>query len=594
MTILVTALLAGGAGLLLGLLFCTIRHRRTQKSSQDLAMRYERILEGTGAGTWEWNLQTGETHFNERWAQMLGYSLEELGPLAPDTSQKLLHPDDVEPVLNAIRQHLRGESAFYEMEVRMRHRDGYWVWTRDCGRVMTWTADGKAEWMLGIHTDITARHAAQEDRDAWAQRFKDLAENVPGVLFQFRQSREGQAEFPFVSGGLETLFGITAEEASAHPRQMLRRIHPDDRIKARDLMQQAETRRTATRLRFRVKHPDRGQIWVESCATLTHEADGTLIWHGYLHDVTELLDAREQISLAASVFQTTREAIFITDPEHRIISINPGFSSITGWSQHDILGQYPQIIFDDSSSSELWDITYRLERKSHWDGELSGRRQSGERFPAELFISAVRDAGGDITHYVAVFNDISERKAHQEALERIAHYDPLTGIPNRRLLDDRLQQALAQARRDRHELAVCMLDLDGFKPVNDQFGHSAGDWVLKTIAGRLAGLIRAGDTVARLGGDEFVMVLRNPQGEEVFQRTLRSIVEAIDLPEHRESVQVSASMGIAYCQSGEDCDGDQLLRRADQASYRAKNLGKNCYCIALPMQDNTRYQAAPA
>ena len=595
MMIFGTALLAAGGGLLLGLLLGLLiyrrQHRAAQQASQELAMRHERILEGTGAGTWEWNLQTGETRFNERWAEMLGYTLADLYPLVPETSQKLMHPDDSRRVLEAIRQHLRGQSERVDMEVRMRHRDGHWVWTQDCGRVMTWTADGRAEWMLGIHMDISVRRAIQDERDAWVQRFKDLSENVPGVLFQFRQSRDGQAEFPFVSGGLETLFGMTAEETRAHPRQMLRRIHPDDRVQARDLIQQAGTRRTATRLRFRVQHPDRGQIWVESCATLTHEADGTLLWHGYLHDVTELLEAREQISLAASVFQTTREAIFITDTGHRIISVNPGFTSITGWSQHDILGKYPQTIFSEGSDGELWDITHRLERRSYWEGELTGLRRSGECYPAELFISAVRDARGDISHYVAVFNDISERKAHQQALERIAHYDPLTGIPNRRLLDDRLRQALAQARRDHHAVAVCMLDLDGFKPVNDRYGHEAGDQVLKTVAGRLTGLVRAGDTVARLGGDEFVMVLRKPEGEGVFQRALEAIVQDIDLPGQAGTVRVSASMGIAYCNRDDNCEGDHLLRLADQAAYRAKGLGKNRFCIHQPDADRNHPQA---
>lgn len=287
-------------------------------------------------------------------------------------------------------------------------------------------------------------------------------------------------------------------------------------------------------------------------------------------------ETRDNLNLAASVFRAVREGIFITDLQHRIIDVNPAFTALVGRTVEEMRGQTPRAILPESNAEQVFRaVTAALRENNQWEGEVWVQRRDGECFPSEMFVSAVRDEEGNITHHITVFSDISQRKAHEEELERIAHFDPLTGIPNRRLLTDRLNQALAHAQRTDTVIAVCMLDLDGFKPVNDAHGHEAGDCVLKDTAKRLQSLIRAEDTVARLGGDEFVLVLRQPEGETVFHRVLREINQPIRLP--GGEVCVSASMGVAYCDGRHGCDGDLLLRRADQAAYRAKSSGKNCF-----------------
>ena len=170
-------------------------------------------------------------------------------------------------------------------------------------------------------------------------------------------------------------------------------------------------------------------------------------------------------------------------------------------------------------------------------------------------------------HHVAVFSDISRLKAHADELDRIAHFDPLTGVPNRRLLDDRLKHAIARAERSGQTLAVCMLDLDGFKPINDQFGHEAGDHLLVQIVSRLQSMLRKVDTVARLGGDEFVLLLGDLESDAVFERILNEVRKPVRL--RGEDVSVSASVGVTLFP--EDCsDADTLLRHADQAMYAEK------------------------
>ena len=190
-----------------------------------------------------------------------------------------------------------------------------------------------------------------------------------------------------------------------------------------------------------------------------------------------------------------------------------------------------------------------------------------------LSISRVRDARGRLIHHLAMFSDISRLMKHEEELNRIAYFDPLTGAPNRRLLDDRLRQAIAHSRRTGRPLAVCVIDLDGFKPVNDQLGHEAGDQVLVDIVDRLTAILRASDTVARVGGDEFVLLLEDIDGERVLERVLETIRAPIALDAER--VSVSASIGVTLFPE-DDADPDTLLRHADQAMYRAKQRGRNC------------------
>ena len=297
--------------------------------------------------------------------------------------------------------------------------------------------------------------------------------------------------------------------------------------------------------------------------------------------------ARGHMRLASSVFTHAQEAISITDLAGNIVSVNGAFTRITGYSADEVIGKNPRILSSGRQTPAFYaDMWRSLKDRGHWEGEIWNRRKSGEVFAEMLNISVVPDEQGDPQNYVAIFSDISQQKDHQAQLERIAHFDALTNLPNRVLLADRLQQALAQAQRRDTMMAVVFLDLDGFKTVNDAHGHAVGDQLLVSVAQRLRTSLREGDTLARIGGDEFVAVLADisdiSECEFVLERLLESAARPLQLDSH--SLQVSASLGAAlYPQDG--TEPDTLLRHADQAMYQAKQAGKNRYQLFDVEQD---------
>jgi diguanylate cyclase (GGDEF)-like protein/PAS domain S-box-containing protein len=285
----------------------------------------------------------------------------------------------------------------------------------------------------------------------------------------------------------------------------------------------------------------------------------------------------EQLELAASVFRNAHEGIFVTDAQERILEVNPTFTEITGYPRDEVLGRTPNLLSSGRHGPDfyaaMWDA---INSKGLWRGELWNRRKDGTLYLERLTVSAVRDASGRVERYVGVFGDITRLREQAERLEQLAYQDALTKLPNRALLGDRMEQALAQARRGGSMLAVGYLDLDLFKPVNDRHGHAAGDRLLVEMAQRLKGTLRSGDTVARLGGDEFVVILPGLRSREeceaLVDRLLRAVAEPYEVADGHVAT-MSASIGIRLVPP-DDADADTLLRQADQAMYAAKQEGR--------------------
>lgn len=297
------------------------------------------------------------------------------------------------------------------------------------------------------------------------------------------------------------------------------------------------------------------------------------------HDISNRLHEKTQLKLAANVFEYTREGVAVLDKDKRILAINPAFSMITGYSQAEVVGQQPGFLNCEENSSafyaELWKS---LEREHSWRGEIWNRRKSGQVYPEWLTITSVPDEHGATSQYVAVFSDISSIKQSQTQLEHLAHHDPLTDLPNRTLFEDRLEHAIATAKRENRHLAVMFLDLDRFKNINDSLGHAVGDALLVQVANRLLGMLRENDTAARLGGDEFTILIENlddPNYAAIIATKMQNqFKEPFEIFGRR--LHVTASIGISlYPEDGKNVGN--LTKNADAAMYQAKESGRNSF-----------------
>jgi diguanylate cyclase (GGDEF)-like protein/PAS domain S-box-containing protein len=380
------------------------------------------------------------------------------------------------------------------------------------------------------------------------------------------------------------IYGFEEDEPLDQAESWEQRVHPQDLpavLATREAYLSGEQPTYANELRMRCK--DGGWKWVLSRGmVVARDASGKpLRMIGTHADITERKQAEEKLLFAASVFKYSREGIMITAADSTIIDVNEAFSRITGFSREEVLGRQPPIISSRLQRKDFFDtVRSSLTAQGHWSGEAWNRRKNGEVYPEMLTISVVHDRLGQAQHYVALFSDITPIKKHQKELEHIAHYDVLTNLPNRVLLADRLHQAMTLSQRKKNSLAVVFLDLDGFKAVNDQYGHDMGDELLIAISVRMKTVLRDSDTLARIGGDEFVAVLadleRPEDCEPALERLLQAAADPVSI--RASTLQVSVSIGVAfYPQDG--ADADLLLRQADQAMYAAKQAGRNRFLM---------------
>ncbi|NVJ93635.1 MAG: EAL domain-containing protein [Methylocystaceae bacterium] len=296
-------------------------------------------------------------------------------------------------------------------------------------------------------------------------------------------------------------------------------------------------------------------------------------------DITERRLAERRLRLSSKVFDSTAEAIMITDEKGLIIDVNTAFTDITGYNREDVIGQNPRMMKSGRHSQAFYeDMWQELQERGIWRGEIWDRRKNGEEFPKMLSISAARNESGRLVNYVAVFSDITGQKENENKLEQLAHFDPLTGLPNRVLFQDRLYSALARAKREKEHMAVLFVDLDRFKQINDSFGHRMGDLLLKEVSRRLQHSMREIDTVARLSGDEFTVILTDIVSNEDIEMVASRIVKSVGAPYFFEGHElfVSASVGISVYPLDGDSSED-LMRHADVAMYQAKEKGRNNY-----------------
>lgn len=381
-----------------------------------------------------------------------------------------------------------------------------------------------------------------------------------------------------VNPAFESILGLTRESVIGQRASAVFGSTPPPYLET-----YAQVATTGRPMHFEVDHAPLDKSFSISAFSPGHHCFATVF-----EDITERKRADTFMRRAAIVFDNSQEGIVICDAETRILDVNPAFCEITGYDRDEVIGQNPRMLQSGLHDQAFYQrMHHALATHDAWRGEIWNRRKNGEVYAEILSINVSRDAlTGNVEHYVAVFSDISQIKAHADEIDRIAHYDPLTQLPNGRLLIERLDQDLARAQRRVKSLAVCYLDLDGFKPVNDRFGRAVGDRLLVELTQRLSANLRAGDTLARVGGDEFVLLFNELDSKQDCFKAIDRLLQTVCEPIHDEGVDhcLTASTGVTLFPR-DNTNAETLIRHADQAMVRAKESGKNCFHLYDPDYD---------
>ncbi|MDO9423381.1 MAG: diguanylate cyclase [Methylobacter sp.] len=331
-----------------------------------------------------------------------------------------------------------------------------------------------------------------------------------------------------------------------------------------------------------------GRRWLNTHAVPMKEANGNVVHLAITRDISERKQADHQLRIAATVFES-QQGMMVTDANNNILRVNRAFIGMTGYSAEEVIGKNPRLFHSGRQNQDFYAALWEnIVNTGTWEGEIWNRRKNGEIYPDYLTIAAVKGSNGIVTHYVGTHTDITLRKAAAEEIERLAFYDPLTRLPNRRLLQDRLKPALAASQRSGRKGALLFIDLDNFKILNDTLGHDMGDLLLQQVAERLSSCVREGDTVARLGGDEFVVMLldlseqplKATKQAEIAGNKIRTILnQPYKLATHDYSS--TPSIGATLF-SGHERTIGELLKNADMAMYQAKTSGRNALRFFVP------------
>ena len=543
----------------------------TERMQLQEALRHERdfmdaIFQSAGTPILAIDQNGVIVRFNRAAEEFSGYSYAEVSN-KPFFWKNFLLPDQQDEIENVFH-------AVFAGDTRARY-ENTWVSRTGESRVLDWANtlirddSGNPAYLLAVGIDITQRKAAES-----LIRIQSNALEASTNGIAIADAADPELPLIYVNPAFVELTGYSRSELIG---KNCRFLQGDDTHQP-----------GLDEIRAALKHGKNGNATLRN-----YRKDGTLFWNrlylspildengklthflGISNDVTERRNADEYLRLVSSVFHHADEGIVIADEQAMILEVNPAFTRITGYEREEVLGKNPNILnarrHDQTFYTNMW---RKLVRDGHWSGEMWNKRKNGEVYPERLTLSAIRNQEGKIIRYIALFSDISDLKRQQLELERLAHHDALTGLPNRSWLNDKLDFAIAQAEQHKEHLAVCFMDLDGFKRINDSFGHEAGDQLLVEVAQRLLAASRATDIVSRLGGDEFVLVFTNMAREECHRlanRIMASIEQPFDILSHE--IRISTSIGVAIFPEAGVTSGD-LLRVADQAMYLAKQSGR--------------------
>ncbi len=542
------------------------------KRSQRNLQRAQHIAK---VGSWEWDIEHEKLSWSAETYRIFGQPLG--APISPAMFFAFTHPDDLESKKQAWQAALAG--APYHTEYRISLNDTL-KWVQEQAE-LSFDQQGRAVYALGSLSDISESKFAEATLRQSQRSQQLLIDTALDGVIQLNQKGEiilyNQEVRKILGWGSDRIF----------QQKLLDLIVPDYDRTGRwqeiiHLLCAAQTDIDHARCELEAKHRDGHLLQLElSISRVT--LDNSVEFNLFLRDITQRKQEEEQLLLAAKVFESSNESILITDVNNNIVTANNAFLNMTGFTMEEIRGRNPRFLssgdHDDAFYRDMW---HSINTTGSWQGEILDHTKQGLRFFQHLAITSIRNSDGDLTHYIAISSDITERKEYDKNIHFLAYYDVLTGLPNRSLLRDRLGQLIATAHRDHMMFALLFLDLDRFKYINDSMGHSVGDKLLQSVAQRLQECVREGDTVARIGGDEFIILLREVDAAGVSlvsDKILKSLATPFNLS--GQIIATYASVGIAlYPEHATDID--VLMKNADAAMYYAKENGRNNYKFFTP------------
>ncbi|WNB76563.1 sensor domain-containing diguanylate cyclase [Methylomonas koyamae] len=435
-----------------------------------------------------------------------------------------------------------------------------------------------AAYIKARRSSLIAAHLTESLKQS-ERRFRSLFENSPvayaaldqnGCLLDVNPQLCALLDYPHDELLGKNLFDLLAEDADNAP---------DFGLKLQMLNHYG-----VLECELALRRRSGGTITVILDGRLQSRKTGGAVIHCILTNITERKRAEDNLQLAARVFAEAHEGITITDADGTIIDANPTFCAITGYPRDEVIGRNHNFLKSGKHDAEFYKNLWQLlQTEGCWQGEIWNRKKSGELYVELLTISAMRNPKGEIVNYVGLFSDITQSKLHQQALEEMAHHDPLTHLPNRTLFSDRFQQAMARCKRDNSMLGVVYMDLDGFKQINDNLGHDAGDQLLVEVAARLRAGLREDDTVCRLGGDEFAVLMCGVESKQQCVQALERIHQNVARTYRigGRQVEIGISSGVTLYPF-DPSNPDYLLRHADEAMYVAKQRGRDRFEFYQP------------
>ncbi|MCB1168937.1 MAG: EAL domain-containing protein [Leptospiraceae bacterium] len=416
-----------------------------------------------------------------------------------------------------------------------------------------------------IH-DYTEPKLLQQSLEEYKEVFDALPvgvyRNEPGEDGKFLEANPAMARI-FEADSLEDFLNHSARDLHDDPE--------DRKSFSERLLREGTLNREELKLRTLRGKP----MWASVTATARTTENGRLVFDGIVEDITERKRHEAQLRQAATVFEHTQEGIVITDADVRIIAVNRAFTRITGYDDQEVMGRNPRILASGFHGKAFYDAMWKsIDSRGFWTGEIWNRRKDGSVYPELVTISAIKNDQGITIQYAAIFSDISSIKDYQHRLERMAHMDPLTGLTNRLLFEERLGQAMSTADRSGEKVGIIFLDLDNFKDVNDSLGHTVGDGLLKDMAARLSEAVRSDQTLARFGGDEFLVLVPGLQSSGEVALVADSLVRAMERPfdVQGRKITIAASLGMSIYPD-HAATVEELVQQADTAMYRAKKEG---------------------